>query len=113
MNDLTHELIFDSQATWVVEVLGLFFDMLSMGVCTDVRSTGAGIKYLYCIFALPRMWSVMWSFLIPLGYFCPKYKDAKIFQEHLNHVMLVFIDNRYYYCHIQCFILVFFFFCCF
>ena len=25
------------------------------------------------------------------GYFCPKYKDVKIFEIHLKHVMLVFI----------------------
>ena len=28
------EVAFDSQATWVSDVLGLLFDMLSMGVCT-------------------------------------------------------------------------------
>ena len=25
------------------------------------------------------------------GYFCPKHKDSKIFENHLNPVMLVFI----------------------
>ena len=28
MDDLTNKLSFDSQATWVIDVLGLFFDML-------------------------------------------------------------------------------------
>ena len=29
-----HKTCFDSQATRVIDVLGLFFDMLSIGVCT-------------------------------------------------------------------------------
>ena len=41
---LTTERDFDSQATWVIAVVGLYCDMLSTGVCT----TGAGIKWLYC-----------------------------------------------------------------
>ena len=50
--DLTTERSFDSHATWFIGVLGLFFDMLSMGVVdyrtlADVRSTGPGIKSLY------------------------------------------------------------------
>ena len=37
----------------VIDVFGLFFDMLPMGVCAkkalaDVRSIGSGIKCLYC-----------------------------------------------------------------
>ena len=34
MYDLTAERSFGSQATWFIDVLGLFFDMLTMGVCT-------------------------------------------------------------------------------
>ena len=34
MDDLTTESSFDSQFIWVFDVLGLFFDMLSMGVST-------------------------------------------------------------------------------
>ena len=34
MDDLATERSFDLQAKWVIGVLGLFFDMLSMGVCT-------------------------------------------------------------------------------
>ena len=34
MVDLTTERSFDSQVTWVIDVLGLFFDILSVGVCT-------------------------------------------------------------------------------
>ena len=34
IGDLTTERSFDSQATWVIDMLGLFFDMLSMDVCT-------------------------------------------------------------------------------
>ena len=34
MDDLTIEHSFDSQATWIIDVLGLFFDMLPIGVCT-------------------------------------------------------------------------------
>ena len=33
MDDLTTERSFDSQATWVIDVLGLLFDMLYMGEC--------------------------------------------------------------------------------
>ena len=34
-DDLETEGRFDSQATWVIDVLDLFFDMLSIGVCTS------------------------------------------------------------------------------
>ena len=34
LHDLTTERSFDIQATWVINVLDLFFDILSMGVCT-------------------------------------------------------------------------------
>ena len=37
MDELTNEGSFDSQATWVIDVLGLFFVLtcyLAMGVCT-------------------------------------------------------------------------------
>ena len=34
MDDLTTESSFHSQATWVINVLGLFFDILPIGVCT-------------------------------------------------------------------------------
>ena len=37
MDDLTTERGFDSQATWVIDVPGLFLDMLSMGVCATRR----------------------------------------------------------------------------
>ena len=52
MDDLTTDCSFDSQAMWVIDVLGLFFDVIN-GCLYDkalavVRSTGAGIKYLYC-----------------------------------------------------------------
>ena len=33
-NDLTTDRSVNSQATWVIDVLGLFFDMLSMGYYT-------------------------------------------------------------------------------
>ena len=51
--DLTTERVFGSKATWVIDVLGLYFyDVFSMGVCTlaDVRSAGAGITCMYCTF---------------------------------------------------------------
>ena len=35
MDDLTTERCSDSQPTWAIDVLSLFFDMLSMGVCTN------------------------------------------------------------------------------
>ena len=34
MDDTTTELSIDFQATWVIDVLGIFFDLLSLGVCT-------------------------------------------------------------------------------
>ena len=34
MDDLTTKCSFDSQTVWVYDVLGLFFDLLSMSVCT-------------------------------------------------------------------------------
>ena len=33
MDDLTTESSFDSQGMWVIDVLDLYSDMLSMGVC--------------------------------------------------------------------------------
>ena len=53
MDDLTTELSFDSKATWVIDVLSLFFDLLSVGVCTTRHwrtsgRLGARIKCLYC-----------------------------------------------------------------
>ena len=35
MDDLTTDRSCDSQATWVIDVLDLFLDMLPMGVCTS------------------------------------------------------------------------------
>ena len=37
MGDFTNLHSFDSQATGVMDVLGSFFDMLSMGVCTTTH----------------------------------------------------------------------------
>ena len=34
IDDIKNERSFDSQAMWVIDVLDLLFDMLSMGVCT-------------------------------------------------------------------------------
>ena len=34
LDDLTTERNFDSQATWVIDMFGIFFDMLPMSVCT-------------------------------------------------------------------------------
>ena len=36
MDKLTTEFSFDLQATWVIDVLGLFYDMLSMDICTTM-----------------------------------------------------------------------------
>ena len=52
-DDLTTERGFDTQATWVIDVLGFIF-WYTIQWCldnqerADVRSTGAGIKCLYC-----------------------------------------------------------------
>ena len=52
MDDLTTERSFDSQATCVMHVLGLSFDMFSTSfnnkALVDVRLTGAEIKCRYC-----------------------------------------------------------------
>ena len=50
---MTSQLNVALPATWIIDVLGLFCDMLSMGVLYDqalanVWSTGAGIICLYC-----------------------------------------------------------------
>ena len=37
IDDLTTERSFSSQATWVIDVLGLFFDMLSMVVFKNMH----------------------------------------------------------------------------
>ena len=62
MDDLTTERSFDSQGKWVVNVLGLFLLtcypwVFAQPALTDVRSTGAGIKCLYC----------KWHRLVPLS----------------------------------------------
>ena len=53
IDDLITERSFYSQATRVINVLSLIFDMLSMGnfykALTGVRSNGPGIKCLYSI----------------------------------------------------------------
>ena len=52
MGELTLGRNFDSQATWVIDVLGFFscypWVCLHNQALADVRSTGAGIKCLYC-----------------------------------------------------------------
>ena len=54
LEDLTTERSFVLQATCVIDVLGLFFDVihefLDNQTLPDVRSTGSGIKYLYCMY---------------------------------------------------------------
>ena len=57
MNYLTTERSLDSQATWAIAVLDLFFrhgihGFLYKQALEDVQSTGAGIKYLYCTYTL-------------------------------------------------------------
>ena len=49
MDDLTTECSFDSQAAWVIDVPGLFLDMLFVDVCTSDRLVQI---YLYCISSL-------------------------------------------------------------
>ena len=44
MDDPTTERSFDLQATWVIDMLGLAFDMLSMGVCATKSDTICKIK---------------------------------------------------------------------
>ena len=48
MHDLTTEHSFDSQVTWVIHVLGLLFDILSMDVCTTrhYRTSGRLVQEL-------------------------------------------------------------------
>ena len=51
MDNLTTECSFDSQAMWVIDLLGLIFLLfwcLYDQALADIRSTGAGIKCLYC-----------------------------------------------------------------
>ena len=53
MDDLTTERSFDSQGTWVIDVLGLSFLRCYPNVfvhpsTADVRPPGAGIAHLYC-----------------------------------------------------------------
>ena len=42
MDDLTTERSIGPQATWVIDVFGLFFDMLSTGVCTTGHRQTSG-----------------------------------------------------------------------
>ena len=54
---------FDSQATWVIDVCGLFVDMLPMNESTynqalaDVRLSGAEIKCLYCMYLIHKQYN--------------------------------------------------------
>ena len=71
MDDLTIERSFGSQATWVIDVLGLYFWRVSHGcfynqAIEDVRSTGAGIKCLYC---RPSN-HIQWNCIIITSIFC-------------------------------------------
>ena len=51
MHDLTIERSFDLQGTWVIDVIGLFFDVINgclyKQAMADVRSTGSRIEYMY------------------------------------------------------------------
>ena len=46
--DLTTELSFDSQATWVIDVFGFLFDMIFISVCTtrDWQTSGRLVQNL-------------------------------------------------------------------
>ena len=48
MDDLTTESSFVSPATWVINLCGLFLLTCYNQALQDVRSTGVGIKCLYC-----------------------------------------------------------------
>ena len=52
MDHLTNKRSFDSQDTWVIDVLGfqknVIHGYLYKQALADVRSSGAGLKYLYC-----------------------------------------------------------------
>ena len=62
LDDLTTERSFNSQATCVVDVLGLFFDMLSMGFCTTGhwQTSGRLVQELN-IRTVPYRWD--WCFI--------------------------------------------------
>ena len=51
MHDLTIERSFELQGTWVIDVIGLLFDVINgclyNQAMADVRSTGSRIEYLY------------------------------------------------------------------
>ena len=52
-DDLRNKRSIDLQATWGIDVLGIFFDRLCMGcfynqTLSGVRSTGAGLRCLCC-----------------------------------------------------------------
>ena len=68
MDDLLNERSIDSQATWVIDVLGLFSDViygsLNNQALAEVRLTGARIKCLNCIW--PNRW-LKRKFEIPYG----------------------------------------------
>ena len=60
-DDLTTGLSFDSKATWVTDVLSMLFWHVIHGclynqALADIRSTGAGIKCLYCICDVTGVW---------------------------------------------------------
>ena len=54
IDDFTIERSFESQATWVIDVLGSFLSHVIHGclyshALTDIWLSGAGIKCLYCM----------------------------------------------------------------
>ena len=51
MDDLTIKRTFDSQATCVIDVLGLYFEMLSMGMCTTRhwQISGRLVQWIKCL----------------------------------------------------------------
>ena len=53
MDDLTTESGFYLQATWDIAMLGLFFDMLSMGICTTDGCTVV-ITYVDVLFKVQK-----------------------------------------------------------
>ena len=73
---LTTERSFDLQAMWVIGVLRLYFDMLSMGVCT--------IRHWHTPGRLVQKLNVCTAYSLPWGIVCPPFP----YRNHQNECTL-------------------------
>ena len=80
MDDLTTERRFDSQASWLINTFGLFFDMLAIGVFTTRHwQTSGRLVQEYNVCTVAYLRAMLGVFLISeSGYSLSEYDYIKL-----------------------------------